>query len=157
MHLFSTIVLQLLFSRKSNKKLMIFCSKIPSLMNFEIFTKRVVQHLDIFWDSSLQRLGSILFMPISTRAILLRKIGNHSGLILDGNLNRSSKRPTGLPQGLEVLSHNMVMSRSISSPGILFSTFPGGLNLLLLIQSLVTHLPSMMEVPSPSCLLERTF
>ena len=71
-----------------------------------------------------------------------------------------SKTPTRLPQGLEVLSHNVIASRSISSPGImflafpggmnlgiLFSTFAGGMNLLLLVQYLVTHLPSMMEVP----------
>ena len=42
-------------------------------------------------------------MPISTRAILLRKIGNPSGLILDGNLTRLSGTPIRLPRGLEVL------------------------------------------------------
>ena len=34
-------------------------------------------------------------------------------------------------------------------------TFPGGMNLLLLIQSLVIHLPSMKAVPWSSSLLER--
>ena len=95
-------------------------------------------------------------MLIFTRAILLRRMGSHSGLILDGNLNRSSKTPTRLPQGLEVLSHNMITSRSISSPQILFLTLSEGMNLLLQIQSLVTHLPSMVEVPLSASLSERT-
>ena len=95
-------------------------------------------------------------MPISTRAILLRRIGHHSVLILDGNLSRISKTPTRLPHSLVVLYLNMITSRNISSPGILFSTFPGGMNLLLLIQCLVTHLPSMMVLPWPNSLFERT-
>ena len=34
--------------------------------------------------------------------------------------------------------------------------FPGGMNMLLLIQSLVPHLTSMMEAPWSSSLLEKT-
>ena len=61
--------------------------------------QRVVHHWDIFWDSSLQRLGSTLFILIFIRAILLRKIGSHSGHILDGNLNKLSKTVTRLLPG----------------------------------------------------------
>ena len=92
-----------------------------------------------------------------TRAVLLRQIGSHSGLILDANLNWLSKIPTRLLPALEVFSLNMIISRNITSSGILLSisTFPVGMNLLLLIQFLVTHLPSMMEAPWPTSLLEK--
>ena len=153
--LFWTMALHLPLMRKSIKKLMILCSKIPCLMNLEIFTNEWYITWMFSGIQTLQSLGIILFLPIYTRAILLRKIGNHSGPFLDGNINRLSKTPTRLPHVLEVLSLNMITSRKASSPAILFSTFPGGINLLLLILSLVTHLPSMMEVPWPSTSLER--
>ena len=59
-------------------------------------------------------------MLISTRPTLLRVIGNPSGPILDGKLNKLSKIHARLPQGLDVLSLNMFTSRHSSSPGILF-------------------------------------
>ena len=92
--------------------------------------QQVVQHLDVFWDSSPTETGEHTF---------------HAHL-----------HQTNPSQGLDVLSLNMVFSRNVSSPGTLFSTFLGGMNLLLLILSLVTHLPSMMELPWPNSLLERT-
>ena len=77
MLLFWTMALHLLFLRKFTKKLMILCSKIPCLMNLGIFTDEWYRTWMFSGIHALQRLGSILFMPISTRAILLRKIGNH--------------------------------------------------------------------------------
>ena len=44
----------------------------------------------------------------------------------------------------------MITSRSTSSPGILFSTFPGEMRLLPLTPSSVTHQPSMMVVLWPN-------
>ena len=46
--------------------------------------------------------------------------------------------------------HNMITSRSTSSPGILFSTSPEEMSLLPLTPSSVTHQPSMMVVPWPN-------
>ena len=40
--------------------------------------QQLVQHMDFSGIQALQRLGSILFMPISTRLTLLRLIGNQS-------------------------------------------------------------------------------
>ena len=112
-HLFWTMILHLPFIRKFTKKLMIPCSQILCLMNLGIFTSE--------WYSIPPETGEHTFMPISTRLTLLRLIGNPSGPTLNGNLNKSSKIHTRLPQGSEVLSLNMITSRNISSPGILFS------------------------------------
>ena len=130
------MALHLSLLRKFTKKLMTLYSNILILMKLGIFINE--------WYSTWMFQLSIL---ISTKQILLRKIGNHLVFILDGNLNRLSKPPTRSPHTLEVLSLNLIISRNILSPGILFSTFPGGMNLLLLILSLLMHLPSMMEVP----------
>ena len=118
--------------------------------------QQVVQHLDVVWDSSPTETGEHTFHAYLHQSNPAEEDWKSLGPFLDGNLNRLSKAPTRLPQCLEVPFHNMIISRSISSPGILFSTFPGGMNLLLLIQSLVTCLPSMMEAPWPRSLLERT-
>ena len=48
---------------------------------------------------------------------------------------------------MEAQFHNMITSRSTSSPGILFSTSPEEMSLLPLTPSSVTHQPSMMVVP----------
>ena len=151
MCLFWTMVVDLPFLRKFTKKMMIPCSQILCLMNLGIFTSEWYNTWTFSGIQALQRLGSILSMLIFTSTILSR-----SDLILIGNLNRLSKIPTRLPQGFEELSPNMISSRSISRLGIQVLTFPGGMNLLLLIQSLVTHLPSMIKVAWPSSLLERT-
>ena len=73
---------------------------------------------------------------------------------LVGNLSKSSRIPTRSHQDLEAPFHNMITSRSTSSPGILFSTFPGEMRLLPLTPSSVTHQPSMMVVPWPNSLLD---
>ena len=57
-------------------------------------------------------------------------------------------------QDLEEQSHNMITSRSTSSPGILFSTFPGEMRLLPLTPSSVTHQQSMMVVLWPNSSLD---
>ena len=57
-------------------------------------------------------------------------------------------------QDLEEQSHKMITSRSISSPGILFSTFPGEMKLLPRTPSSVTHQPSMMAVLRPNSSLD---
>ena len=48
----------------------------------------------------------------------------------------------------------MITSRSTSSPGILFSTFPREMRLLPLTPSSVTHQPSMMVVLWPNSSLD---
>ena len=68
-------------------------------------------------------------LPCMT-AILLKRIGKHSDPILVGNLSKSSRIPTRSHQDLEAPFHNMITSRSTSSPGILFSTSPGEMSLL---------------------------
>ena len=78
-------------------------------VNLEICTKEWYSTWTFSGIQALQRVGSILSMLIFTRAIQLRKTKNHSGLILDGNLNRLSKTPTRLLPGLEVLPLNMVI------------------------------------------------
>ena len=80
MLLFWTITLHLLFLRKFTKQLMILCSKIPCLMSLGILTSKWYSIWMFSGVDTLQRLRSIHSMPISTRAILLRKIGNHTGL-----------------------------------------------------------------------------
>ena len=105
--LFWTMALHLLALRKFNKKLMILCSRTPFLMNLEIFTKEWCSSWMLSGIQALQILGSILFMLIFTRAILLRKIGSPSGL-MDGNLNKLSKTTTRFLPGLEVLFLNMI-------------------------------------------------
>ena len=50
----------------------------------------------------------------------------------------------------------MITSRTISSPGTLFSTSPDEMSLLPLTPFSVTHQPSMMVVPWPNTLLEET-
>ena len=89
-------------------------------------------------------------------AILLKRIGKHSDPIWVGNLSKSSRIPTRLHQDLEAPFHNMITSRSTSSPEILFSTFPGEMSLLPLTPSSVTHQPSMMVVLWPNSLLDET-
>ena len=69
---------------------------------------------------------------------------------------KSSRIPTRSHQDLEAPSHKMITSRSTSSPGILFSTFPGEMSLLPLTPSSVTHQPSMMVVLWPNSLLDET-
>ena len=83
-------------------------------------------------------------------AILLKKIGKHSDPILVGNLSKYSRIPTRSHQDLEAPFHNMITSRSTSSPGILFSTSPGEMSLLPLTPSSVTHQPSMMVALWPN-------
>ena len=56
----------------------------------------------------------------------------------------------------EAQFHNMITSRSTSSPGILFTTSPDEMSLLPLTPSSVTHQPSMMVVPWPNSLLGET-
>ena len=116
----------------------------------------MVQHFDVFWDENPTETGDYTFHAHLHQSNPAEEDWTSLSPYLDGNLNRLSKTPTRLPHSLVVLYLNMIISRTISSPGILFSTFPGGMNLLLLIQCLVTHLPSMMEVPWPNSLLERT-
>ena len=89
-------------------------------------------------------------------AILLKKIGNHSDPTLVGNLSKSSRIPTRSHQDLEAQSHNVITSRSTSSPGILFSTSPDKMSLLPLTPSSVTHEPSMMVVLWPNSSLDET-
>ena len=132
---FSTMVLDLPFLRKLTKKLLIPSSQILCLMNLGIFTCNPSRD----WENTFH---ALLHQSNPTEVD-----GNSSSNILDGNLNNLPKPHTRLPQNLEVQSLNMVTSRQISSPGILLSTFVGGTNLLLLILSIVTHLPSMMETP----------
>ena len=62
-------------------------------------------------------------LPCMT-AILLKRIGKHSDPILVGNLSKSSRIPTRSHQDLEAPFHNMITSRSTSSPGILFFNIP---------------------------------
>ena len=81
MLLFWTITLHLLFLRKFTKQLMILCSKIPCLMSLGILTNKWYSTWMFSWVHTLQRLRSIHSVPISTRAILLRTIGNHAGLL----------------------------------------------------------------------------
>ena len=107
-HPFWTMALLLLILRRSNKRMMILCSMTPCLMNLEIFTKEWYSTWTYSEIQALQRLGNIHFMLIFTRAIQLRKIGSHSGLILDGNLKRLSNTPTRLVPGLEALSLNLI-------------------------------------------------
>ena len=94
-------------------------------------------------------------LPCMT-AILLKRIGKHSDPNLAGNLSKSSRIPTRSPQDLEEPFHNMITSRSTSSPGILFSTSPGEMSLLPLTPSSATHQPSMMVVLLPNSLLDET-
>ena len=82
-------------------------------------------------------------------AILLKSFEKHSDPILVGNLSKSSRIPTSSHQDLEAQFHNMITSRSTSSPGILFSTSPGEMSLLPL-----AHQPSMMVVLWPISSLE---
>ena len=103
MHMFLTMALHLLFLRRSNKKLM----KIPFLMNFEIFATKWYSTSMFSGIQVLQRMGSIPFMLIFTRAFLLRKIRSPPGFILDGNLNKTIQDTRLLP-GLEVLSLNLI-------------------------------------------------
>ena len=94
-------------------------------------------------------------LPCMT-AILLKRIGKHSDPTLVGNLSKSSRIPTRSHQDLEAPFHNMITLRSTSSPGILFSTFPGEMSLLPLTPSSVTHQPSMMVVLWPNSSLDET-
>ena len=73
------------------KKLMILYSRTPFLMNLEIVTNE--WHITWMFSGTQapQRLGSIPFMLIFMKAILLSKTGNHFGFTLVGNLNKSSK------------------------------------------------------------------
>ena len=87
-------------------------------------------------------------------ATLLERIENHSDPTLVGNLSKSSRILTESHQDLGEQSHNMITSRRTSSPGILFSTFPGEMRLLPLTPSSVTHQPSMMVVLWPNSLLD---
>ena len=108
MHLFWTMAFHLLSLRNFTQKLMILCQGTPHLMNLEIFTKDFYSTWMSTGIQALQTLGSTLFILIFTRAILLRKIGSFSGLILDGSPNKLSKTLTRLLPGLEVLSLNMI-------------------------------------------------
>ena len=76
MLLFWIMVLHLHSLMKSTKKLMIHCFR-TLFDEFGDLQQQVVQHLDVFWDSSLEETGSILLMLIFMRAILLNKTGNH--------------------------------------------------------------------------------
>ena len=91
-----------------------------------------------------------------TAILLKNKIGKHSDPILVGNLSKSSRIPTRSHQDLEAPFHNVITSRSNSSPGILFSTSPGEMSLLPLTPSSVTHQPSMMVVLWPNSSLDET-
>ena len=117
---------------------------------------RAIQTLNIFCDLPSLLPGSLSPMLTCMTAILLKRIGKHSDPILVGNLSKSSRIPTRSHQDLEAPFHNMITSRSTSSPGILFSTFPGEMSLLPLTPSSVTHQPSMMVVLWPNSLLEET-
>ena len=59
-----------------------------------------------------------------------------------------------LSQDLEEQSHNMITSRSTSSPGMLFLIFLGEMRLLPLTPSSVTPQPSMMLAVWPNSLLD---
>ena len=124
------------------------------IMNLNIFTKREIQHLDGFGDSSPSETGEHTFHAHLHQSNPAVEDLKSLSPILDGNQNKLSKTPTKSPHSLEVLSLNMITSRSLLSPGTLFSTSPRGMNLLLLTQSLVTCLSSIMEVPWPDSLLE---
>ena len=89
-------------------EVMILCQRTPHLMNLEVFTKDFYSTWMFSGIQALQTLGSTLFILIFTRAVLLRKIGSHSELILDGNPTKLSKKLTRLLPGLEVLSLNMI-------------------------------------------------
>ena len=75
MHLFWSAASHLLSLRKPKKKLMILCTGTPCLMDLEIFTKGWDSTWTLLGIQDLQRLRSILYMLILTRAILLWKIG----------------------------------------------------------------------------------
>ena len=99
----------------------------------------------------LYLLGSPSPVLTCMTAIMLKRIGKPSDPILAGNLSKSSRIPTRSPQDLEAPFHNMITSRSTSSPGILFSTSPGEPSLLPRTPSSVTHQPSW-----PNSLLDET-
>ena len=88
--------------------------------------------------------------------ILLKRIGKPSDPILVGSLSKSLRIPVRSHQDLEAPFHNMITSRSTSSPGILFLTSQEERRLLPLTPSSVTHQPSMMVVPWPISSLEET-
>ena len=117
---------------------------------------RAIQTLNIFCDLPSLPSGSPSPMLPCMTAILLKRIGKHSDPILVGNLSKSSRIPTRSHQDLEAPFHNMITSRSTSSPGILFSTSPGVMSLLPLTPSSVTHQPLMMVVPWPNSSLDET-
>ena len=120
------------------------------------FHHRAIQTLNIFCDLPSLPSGSPSPMLTCMTAILLKRTGNHSDPTLVGNLSKSSRIPTRSHQDLEEQFHNMITSRSTSSPGILFSTFPGEMRLLPLTPSSVTHQPSMMVVLWPNSPLDET-
>ena len=118
---------------------------------------RAIQTLNIFCDLPSQPPRKPITHALTCMApILLKRIGKHSDPILVGNLSKSSRIPTRSHQHLEAPFHNMITSRSTSSPGILFSTFPEEMRLLPLTPSSVTHQPSMMVVLWPNSSLEET-
>ena len=92
MLMFWTMAFNLPFLRKFTEKLMMLCSKILCLMNLGIF---VVQHLEFFWDSSPAETGEHTFHAHLHQTNPVEKIGNHSGFLFDGNLNRSSRHLQG--------------------------------------------------------------
>ena len=120
------------------------------------FHHRAIQTLNIFCDLPSLPSGGPSPMLTCMTAILLKRIGKHSDPILVGNLIKSSRIPTKSHQDLEAPFHNMITSRSTSSPGILFSTSPGEMSLLQLTPFAVTHQPSMMVVLRPNSLLDET-
>ena len=64
------------------------------LMNFDTFNNKWYSTWMCSGIQAQPRLGSILFMLTFKKAILLNKAGNHSGLTLIGNLNKSCKTHT---------------------------------------------------------------
>ena len=111
---------------------------------------RAIQTLNISVTYPHHLLGSPSPMLTCMTVTLLKRIGNHSDPTLVGNPSKSSRILTKSHQDLEEQSHNMITSRSTSSPGILFSIFPGEMRLLPLTPSSVTHQPSMMVALWPN-------
>ena len=135
--------------------LMIHCSKTPSLMNMEISITELSKPCTFSVTYLLYLLGSPSHMLTCMTPILLKKIGHPSDPILVGNQNKSSKTLTRSHPDLEAPSQDMITSRSISSPGILFSISLDEMSLLPLILYSVAPQPSMMVVPLPNSLLAK--
>ena len=155
MCLFWTMVLHPLFFRKSNKKLMILCSRPPCLMNFEIFTNEWYSTwMFSCFSSPTKTVEYILHAHLHQRnpaeedwKSLMPYFGCKSEQVIQNTYKVTSRFGGTVPQ-------NDYLKEHFKSRNPVFN-IPRRKEQFLLIQSLVTHQPSMMEVPWPSSLLER--